>query len=103
MGDITMNQAQSEDDPYEEGYLEGMRHGLRDGRIDGQDEGRKEGIKLGKADVLFRLLDKRFGFVPLWARTQVAKAEEQQIEDWAVAMLSATSFDDVFGPYCDSF
>lgn len=103
MDDMNMKQRQSEDDRFEDGYLQGMLQGRRDGRADGLNEGRKEGIKLGKGDVLLLQVDKRFGFVPLWVRTLLATADERQIEEWLVAMLSATSFDEVFGPPHESF
>ena len=51
----------------------------------------------GKAELLIRLLSRRFGPLPRWAEARVSKAKSVQIEEWADAVLDASSLTEVLG------
>jgi len=57
-----------------------------------QMESRQE----GEANILTRLLQRRFGTVPEWAKEKIAKAELPSIEEWSLRIFDAQSLDDVF-------
>jgi hypothetical protein len=65
----------------EEGLRTGMRKGLRTGRREGE------------AEILIRLLEKRFGKLPESVRPRVRQASQSQLEAWADRILEAQSID----------
>ena len=52
----------------------------------------------GKAETLIKLLESRFGEVIADIRERVAKATNDQIDAWSVAVLTAKDLDSVFQP-----
>ena len=56
-----------------------------------------EAVSEGKAELLIRQLTHRFGTLPKWAETRVKKAKSAQIEEWADAVLDASSLTEVIG------
>ncbi len=66
---------------------EGIEQGLLQGRQDGRVE--------GKAQILIRLLNRRFGPLPDWAERKIEAANEQELEMWTDTLLSATSIEEV--------
>ena len=64
------------------------------------DQGEKIGIakgeKIGKAKVLVRLLETRFGEVPEELRNRVYKASEKNLDSWLVSVLDAKDIKSVF-------
>ena len=64
----------------------------------GRKEGRSEGRLEGEIAVLSRLLTRRFGPLPAWAEARLNAATEQNLADWADAILDAASLNDVLGP-----
>jgi len=76
---------------WAEGYL---ATGRKEGRMEGRNEGRLE----GEIAVLSRLLTRRFGPLPAWAEARLNAATEQNLADWADAILDAASLNDVLGP-----
>jgi len=63
-------------------------------------EGKAEGIQIGeargKADILLRLLRRRFGALPDSTRGRVLGASEDQLNEWAENVLDAPTLDAVF-------
>ncbi|MEO5329719.1 MAG: DUF4351 domain-containing protein [Magnetococcus sp. THC-1_WYH] len=55
-----------------------------------------ESEQKGEANILTRLLQRRFGTVPEWAKEKIAKAELPSIEEWSLRIFDAQSLDDVF-------
>ena len=51
--------------------------------------------KKGELSVLRRLIEKRFGALPPWAEQRITEASVDQIETWAVALLDATSLEEL--------
>lgn len=62
----------------------------------GMERGEARGILKGEARLLVRLLERRFGPLPSWARERIAAAEAQ-LEAWGEAVLTAGSLDALFG------
>jgi hypothetical protein len=55
-----------------------------------------EGEQRGEAALLTRLLERRFGTLPDWARDRVQAAETAAIEEWVLRLLEAASLEDIF-------
>ena len=71
---------------------------LLEGRVAlAAEEAEKRGILKGEARLLVRLLERRFGPLPSWARERIAAAAEAQLEAWGEAVLSAGSLEELFG------
>ncbi len=68
------------------------RIGIAKGRVEGRLEGRLE----GESKLLRRQLARRFGALPAWASDKLNSAEEQDLESWAEAVLTAPTLDAVF-------
>ncbi|MBF0133139.1 MAG: DUF4351 domain-containing protein [Magnetococcales bacterium] len=59
-------------------------------------DGEKDGKKTGKAKMITRLLQRRFGTMPDWASEKIAQAELPSLEEWSLRILDAQSLEDVF-------
>ncbi|MBF0304123.1 MAG: Rpn family recombination-promoting nuclease/putative transposase [Alphaproteobacteria bacterium] len=70
--------------------------GLQEGRQEGLQEGRQEGRRQGESIILRRILERRFGVLPDWARQRLSSADTALLEDWSLRVLDAESLDDVF-------
>ncbi len=73
-----------------------LQEGLEEGRQEGRREGEEMGRKQGEAALLLRLIERRFGEVPEWAKIRIAAAETVSLEAWGLRVLDAVSLDDVF-------
>ena len=60
-------------------------------------EGRQEGRQEGEAALLVRLLSRRFGALPDWAKDRVATGDTVALEEWGLRVLDASSLEDVLG------
>lgn len=70
----------------------GIAKGMATGMAKGVEKGRVE----GESRLLRRLLERRFGVLPLWVSEQLANASEQQLEAWGEAILTAPTLEAVF-------
>jgi Domain of unknown function (DUF4351) len=61
-----------------------------------RQEGRREGETTGRADVLVRLLTRRFGPLPTGVETRVRSATIPDLDRWADNVLTAGTLDEVF-------
>jgi hypothetical protein len=59
-------------------------------------EGEQQGRQSGKAALLLRQLERRFGALPDWARDRVLTADTDTMEEWGLRVLDAASLDEVF-------
>jgi Domain of unknown function (DUF4351) len=59
--------------------------------LEGEQKGRQE----GEAALLLRLLERRFGALPGWARDRIAAANSAVLEECGLRVLDAASLDDV--------
>ena len=60
-------------------------------------EGRQEGRQEGEAAFLVRLLERRFGALPDWAKDRIATGDTVALEEWGLRVLDASSLEDVLG------
>ncbi|MBF0165816.1 MAG: DUF4351 domain-containing protein [Magnetococcales bacterium] len=58
--------------------------------------GEQRGERKGEANILTRLLQRRFGTVPAWANEKIAKADLSSLEEWSLRFVDAQSLDDIF-------
>ena len=65
-----------------------------EGRAEGKAEGKAEGELLTKVNMLERLLEKRFGDLPLAAEQRVRQAHDAQLEAWIDRIFDAKNLDD---------
>ncbi|MDN5843775.1 MAG: DUF4351 domain-containing protein, partial [Alcaligenaceae bacterium] len=72
------------------------RVGIRKGEIKGRIEGKLEGKLEGEADLVLRLLARKFGPVPTATRQRVQTATFAQLETWSLNILDAGTLEDVF-------
>ena len=63
----------------------------------GIEKGREEGLLRGKATVLKRLIDRRFGEVPEWAEQRMEGATSEELDLWIDRVLDAERLADIFG------
>ncbi|MBF0178993.1 MAG: DUF4351 domain-containing protein [Magnetococcales bacterium] len=57
---------------------------------------RQEGERIGAANMVMRLLHRRFGPVPAWMGERIAKAPLHDLEEWGLRVLDARSLEEVF-------
>jgi len=69
-----------------------MEKWVQQQRLEGEQRGRQS----GKAALLLRLLEHRFGVLPDWARDRVLAADTDRMEEWGLRVLDAASLDEVF-------
>jgi hypothetical protein len=68
---------------------------LHEGRQEGRQEGEQMGRRAGEAALLLRLLERRFGPLPDWAKDRIAGADTVTLEEWGLRVLDAGSLDAV--------
>ena len=68
---------------------------LLEGRQEGRQEGEQMGRRAGEAALLLRLLERRFGPLPDWAKDRIASADTVALEEWGFRVLDAGSLDAV--------
>ena len=64
-------------------------------RQEGEQRAEQRGEQRGEANLLRRLLERRFGVLPDWARDRIAAADSAALEEWGLRVLDAGSLDDV--------
>ena len=74
-----------------EGKTQALAQGLAQGEAAGEARGRLEGV----ADVLLRLIRRRFGHVPDWAEDEIRTASIERVNEWAEAIFEAESVDEL--------
>ena len=70
---------------YQQGMTEGLTQGLT------------HGLNKGESRLLRRLLEKRFGSLPVTVAEKLETASMQELDTWGDAVLTATRLEDVFG------
>jgi flagellar biosynthesis/type III secretory pathway protein FliH len=77
----------------EEGMQAGMQKGIQ--------KGMQQGLSAGKGQALTKLLVLRFGELPPWAHEYLARADENTLDGWIEAVLSADTLESVFAADLD--
>jgi flagellar biosynthesis/type III secretory pathway protein FliH len=79
-----------------EGEQKGKQVGLAEGKQAGLAEGKQVGLIEGERLVVARLLEKRFGKLPVALQARLEQATLIELEQWSVDLLTATCFEDIF-------
>lgn len=66
--------------------------------LEGEHKGFLEGEYKGEFSLFYKMLEKRFGLVPENILLRLKQANKERLENWAMALLSAQTLDDVFNP-----
>jgi len=74
----------------------GKQQGEQRGIQIGKQQGEQQGEQRGNAMMLRRLLEKRFGNLPLWVNSRLEQASVQELEQWSLLLFDAVSLEDVF-------
>ncbi len=57
-------------------------------------EGEQKGRREGEAPLLLRLLERRFGPIPGWAKDRIATVDSVALQKWGLRVLDAGGLDD---------
>jgi len=71
------------------------QQGIKKGFQQGIQQGLQQGKQAGEAEVLLRLLQRKFGPLSESQRRQVAEADPDTLLAWAERVLTATTLEDV--------
>ena len=83
---------------FERFYQEEWKEkGLKEGLEKGIEKGEALGYRKGESSLLQKQLKGRFGVLPTWVEQRLEAAEEQELERWGLALLTAPSLEAVFG------
>jgi predicted transposase YdaD len=66
-----------------------IRRGIEIGRAEGLQQGLQEGLHVGELKLLSRLVEKRFGPIPAWARKSLQKKTAADLEEIGLRILDA--------------
>ena len=75
---------------------QGMERGLERGLERGKIEGLTEGLERGKAEVLMRLMERRFGPLSRTVRDRIAGAGPDELDAWSDRILDAGDLEAIF-------
>jgi hypothetical protein len=62
---------------------------------EGEQRVEQKGRRAGEAALLVRLLERRFGALPGWAKDRVAAADSVALEKWGLRVLDAGGLNDI--------
>jgi predicted transposase YdaD len=70
---------------------------LRKARAEGERAGREDGIERGERQILTRMIEKRFGRIPVWAAKSLDAMTPGQLEATALRLLDAATIKELLG------
>jgi predicted transposase YdaD len=73
-----------------------IRQGLEKGLEQGLEQGLEKGREQGERLVIFRLITKRFGAIPSWAKQRLESLTAPELEKVELRLLDAKSLDELF-------
>jgi hypothetical protein len=79
------------------GIQKGFQQGHQEGHLQGRQEGHLQGRQQEAAELLRRLLTRRFGALPDWVELRLRAAPTATLEHWADRLLDAASLEAIFG------
>ncbi len=68
----------------------------RRGELRGELRGEQRGEQRARTTMLQRLLEKRFGELPVWVNHRLEHATVQELELWSLQLFDATCLEDIF-------
>jgi predicted transposase YdaD len=74
-----------------------FKRGLVEGKKEGLVEGEKKGIVEGELAIIRRLIQKRFGRIPVWAAKRLKSCSAEQLEELSERVLDAGSLKELLG------
>ena len=74
----------------------GIKKGMEKGLKQGLEQGLQQGKRLGEAEVLKRLLERKFGPLPIEVRNKIDAADADTLLQWAERVLTAETLEQVF-------
>ena len=80
----------------EQGKAEGLEKGLAKGLEKGLAKGLEKGRAEGKAELLLRLLRRKYGRVPAGVAKRLRGAASGDLDRWADRVMTAAGLEDVF-------
>ncbi|MCX7109901.1 MAG: DUF2887 domain-containing protein [Proteobacteria bacterium] len=80
-------------DTFDEGRQEGLEQGFQKGIENGVRKGREE----GEAALLLRILERRFGPLPINVKHRIASTDAETLLIYGERVLDAQSLDEIFG------
>jgi len=100
MLNLDLMQSRAGREIYQMGQIEaeqrGKQAGLAEGKQAGLTEGEQKGLLKGERLVIARLLERRFGKLPVTLQARLEQATLVELEQWSVDLLTATCFEDIF-------
>ena len=78
------------------GMAQGVVQGMAQGVVQGMAQGVVQGMALGRAEVVLRLLVRRFGPLPPGIEDRVRTADARLLDEWTDRVLDAPTLTDVF-------
>lgn len=84
------------DQQFADGLAEGEAKGKAEGKAEGEAKGTEKGRLFEAINLLEKLLTRKFGSIPAIQREMIANASLEQIEEWSLILLDASSLEDVF-------
>jgi predicted transposase YdaD len=63
----------------------------------GLEQGLQQGLVKGEQTVVIRLIEKRFGAIPAWARQRLEAMSAPEVEETALRLLDARSLEELLG------
>jgi flagellar biosynthesis/type III secretory pathway protein FliH len=80
------------------GQAQGLSQGLSQGEAQGRAEGQAEGLVQGRAELVLRLLARRFGEVPQAVQTSLRHADIEALDRIGERLLTARSLAEALDP-----
>ena len=80
----------------EQGLERGLEQGLERGLERGLEQGLEKGMQQGEANVVIRLLTRRFGSLPQATQDHLKQATTEQLELWTDRVLEAKTLESIF-------
>jgi len=75
---------------------ENLENLVKKERLEGRQEGRKEGRQEGAEGILRKLITLKYGELPGWTEQQLANATSEQLDDWALRLMTARTLEELF-------
>ena len=79
----------------EQGLQQGLQQGMEQGRQQGLQQGRQQGLQQGEAQMLLRLLERKFGEVPEAVRQRIEAADTETLLEWSERVLTVQRLDEI--------
>ena len=95
-GDIMLSLAEQwKEEGYEEGIEQGKKQGIKQGKKQGLEEGKAVGERETAREMFLRLLEARFGAVPVGLVLRTEKLLTEQLKRLFNLAINATSLDEI--------